>query len=191
MHPPIALLPSRPRRRPVIRGAVLLFLLPGVLAGQNIVSAGAGVERTLSFDVGFNAPVAPGCDVTDIGTTLAQASVTCTAVPGAVGVAFGSSSRDGVLKASSSLVASGLSLGAAGSTTAVLSTVGRANLHDVVSISPLTAITPTSFSLFIDLDGSYAAPASLPAGLTYYVSTFLGFSAAGFDPLQRGWSGWT
>jgi hypothetical protein len=166
-------------------------VLPTGLAAQSAVTAAAGVERTPSYDVNFTAPAAPGCDQWVSHAALATTAVTCTGVAGAVGSAFASVSREGVLRASGTLQAAGLPLGPAGSGADVLSAVGRAGLHDVVSITPLAAVTPTSFTLSVDWDGTYAAPATLPGGVQAYVSGFLGFVAAGFDPLQRGWSGWT
>jgi hypothetical protein len=96
-----------------------------------------------------------------------------------------------VLRASATLNASGLSLGPSGSATGILSAVGRADLRDVVSLTPLASVTPTSFTLHVDWDGSYGRSSISPAGVAAYQSGFLGFRAAGFDPLQRGWSGWT
>jgi hypothetical protein len=153
------------------------------------VSASAGVERTLSFDVGYQNPAAPGCSGTTSDASLAERTVACTGVAGVTGRAFGSASTSGVFRASASLDASALTLGTG--TGGVLSAVGRADLSDVVSITSLSARTPTSFTLFVDWDGDYRTPTGLPTGVTPYASGFLGFFAAGFQPQERGWSGWT
>ena len=43
----------------------------------------------------------------------------------------------------------------------------------------------------MDWDGDYRTPTALPTGVAPYASGFLGFFAAGFQPQERGWSGWT
>jgi hypothetical protein len=149
------------------------------------------VERTRSFDVLFNRPVGPGCSRTSTGATSATTEVDCRSVPGAVGRAFGSTSTGGVLRSSAELAPTALVLDAqSAGATSRLSVVGRGDLRDFVSVTPLAQRLPASFTLFVDWDGQWQIPAA-PAVVTPYASGFLGFRAAGFDPLARGWSGWT